>query len=156
MCWPCWSACVRRATMSKRLATLLSQISADTMATSTSSSPKSPTSAATNPTQLPLEPLSFKDGLGDPNCPHCHGLGYLREDVPPGHPNFGRLTPCVCQIDSMSAVQAETVRMAFERSRIFAENPKQWMLLTGTYGSGKTHLAAAIANHCLANGQPVL
>ncbi|MEP7355871.1 MAG: ATP-binding protein, partial [Anaerolineales bacterium] len=120
--------------------------------------------------------------------PHCHGLGYLREDVPPGHPNFGRLTPCVCQIDNMSAVQADklrhdsntetllgktfdtflpdgvspdpairaTVRMAFERSRMFAENPKQWLLLTGTYGSGKTHLAAAIANHCLANGQPVL
>ncbi len=49
-----------------------------------------------------------------------------------------------------------TVRSAHERCRVFAENPEKWILLTGTYGCGKTHLAAAIANHCLAQGQPVL
>ncbi|MBM2849585.1 MAG: hypothetical protein HW418_2527, partial [Anaerolineales bacterium] len=26
-------------------------------------------------------------GDGDPNCPHCHGVGYLRDDLPVGHPN---------------------------------------------------------------------
>ncbi|HET9915439.1 MAG TPA: ATP-binding protein [Anaerolineales bacterium] len=36
-------------------------------------------------------------GLGDPNCPHCGGAGYLRTDVPVGHPNFGRLEICVCR-----------------------------------------------------------
>lgn len=35
--------------------------------------------------------------LGDPNCPHCGGQGYLRSDVPVGHPNFGRLEICVCR-----------------------------------------------------------
>jgi DNA replication protein DnaC len=35
--------------------------------------------------------------LGDPDCPYCHGAGYLRTDVPVGHPNFGRLEICVCR-----------------------------------------------------------
>jgi DNA replication protein DnaC len=48
------------------------------------------------------------------------------------------------------------MRLAFERSRAFAEHPDRWLLLTGTYGCGKTHLAAAIANHLLTAGTPVL
>ena len=35
--------------------------------------------------------------LGDPNCEFCGGVGFLRSDVPLGHPNFGRLEPCVCR-----------------------------------------------------------
>jgi DNA replication protein DnaC len=49
-----------------------------------------------------------------------------------------------------------TVRAAFERCKAFAEKPENWLLLVGTYGCGKTHLAAAIANHSLANGAPAL
>jgi DNA replication protein DnaC len=29
-------------------------------------------------------------------CPLCKGRGWLRFDVPFGHPDFGRLTPCQC------------------------------------------------------------
>jgi DNA replication protein DnaC len=39
---------------------------------------------------------------GDPNCPHCHGVGYLRTDVPVGHPDFGRLQVCVCRRASVT------------------------------------------------------
>jgi DNA replication protein DnaC len=166
--------------MSKKIETLLNtmRISAATMATGPSS------------TMTPSEPLSRRvtDGLGDPDCPHCHGVGFLREDLPPGHPGFGKLRPCVCQIDNLHLQRAAqlreesntetltgktfenflpegvsadpearaTVHAAFERCRVFAEKPEKWLLLTGTYGCGKTHLAAAIANHCLAHGQPVL
>ena len=35
--------------------------------------------------------------LGDPNCPHCGGLGYLRIEVPLGHPDFGKLQICTCR-----------------------------------------------------------
>ena len=35
--------------------------------------------------------------LGDPNCPHCRGLGYLRVDIPLGHPDFGKLQICTCR-----------------------------------------------------------
>ncbi|MBN1147498.1 MAG: ATP-binding protein [Anaerolineales bacterium] len=34
---------------------------------------------------------------GDPQCPYCHGLGYLRQDLPLGHPEFGRLQICSCR-----------------------------------------------------------
>lgn len=128
------------------------------------------------------------DGLGDPDCPQCHGLGYLRDDAPVGHPNFGRLTPCACQLENMQRQKAfqmrqksntdalagktfdnfqpdgigldeisrRTVRAAYELAKAFAEHPQNWLCLVGTYGCGKTHLAAAIANHCLARGKPVL
>ncbi len=48
------------------------------------------------------------------------------------------------------------VRRAFETCRYYAEEPEGWLLLTGTYGCGKTHLAAAIANARIDLGQPVL
>ena len=35
--------------------------------------------------------------LGKPDCEFCGGVGFLRSDVPVGHPNFGRLEPCVCR-----------------------------------------------------------
>ncbi len=41
-------------------------------------------------------PIS-SDLLGDINCPYCHGLGYLRRDLPLGHPDFGKLQICSCR-----------------------------------------------------------
>ena len=37
----------------------------------------------------------------------------------------------------------------------YAENPSGWLVLTGPHGSGKTHLAAAIGNKCIADGHIV-
>jgi DNA replication protein DnaC len=37
----------------------------------------------------------------------------------------------------------------------YAEQPQGWLVLRGGYGTGKTHLAAAIANYRLAAGSPV-
>ncbi|MCP4361649.1 MAG: ATP-binding protein [Chloroflexi bacterium] len=37
------------------------------------------------------------EGLGQPDCPHCGGLGYVIPDVPPVHPNFGRAVTCPCR-----------------------------------------------------------
>jgi len=39
----------------------------------------------------------YNQGAGDPNCPVCHGLGYVREEVEIGHPHFGKVLPCVCR-----------------------------------------------------------
>jgi DNA replication protein DnaC len=47
---------------------------------------------------------------------------------------------------------AEAVAIA-ER---FAGDPSGWLLLTGAHGTGKTHLAAAIANRRIDGGQPAL
>jgi DNA replication protein DnaC len=38
----------------------------------------------------------------------------------------------------------------------YAHNPQGWLVFRGGYGCGKTHLAAAIANHRISNAQPVL
>ncbi|MDO9301486.1 MAG: ATP-binding protein [Anaerolineales bacterium] len=40
--------------------------------------------------------------LGDPNCPHCAGAGYVRFDVPFGHEKFGKLESCVCRAKDMA------------------------------------------------------
>lgn len=52
--------------------------------------------------------------------------------------------------------QSYNLRRAYETCRYFAQDPEGWLLLTGPYGSGKTHLAAAIANARIAQSQPVL
>lgn len=56
----------------------------------------------------------------------------------------------------LSPDKAYNLRRAFETCTYFAEDPEGWLLLTGTYGCGKTHLAAAIANARLAKGQPAV
>jgi DNA replication protein DnaC len=39
--------------------------------------------------------------LGDPDCPHCHGVGYLRRDLPIDHPDFGKLEICTCREEAI-------------------------------------------------------
>ncbi|MBK8986949.1 MAG: ATP-binding protein [Chloroflexi bacterium] len=48
------------------------------------------------------------------------------------------------------------LRMAYDTALDYAKNPQGWLLLKGGYGCGKTHLAAAVANHRLNMGHPVL
>jgi DNA replication protein DnaC len=129
------------------------------------------------------------DRLGDPDCPHCHGLGYVRLEAPLGHPDFGRLEICVCRqadvrsrmrrrlhslsnLDELRHLTFETfnpkgrvglgqqqqsaLQRAFEQSLAFARSRDGWLLLTGGFGVGKTHLAAAIANEAVSLGLPTL
>lgn len=127
--------------------------------------------------------------LGDPDCPHCHGLGYLRRDADPGSPDFGKLDVCVCRkaqvarsvrerlfslshLDELQGLtfdtfktrgrkglgdlQANTLEWAFNRARQYAGVLNGWLLLQGGFGCGKTHLAAAIANFAVGMGVPTL
>jgi DNA replication protein DnaC len=129
------------------------------------------------------------DRAGDPNCPHCHGSGYLRDDLPLDHPEFGRLRICICrqpelhsrirdrlfslsQLDKLEhltfesfnprgrvglgAQQQDSIEKAFNLSQAFAEQRQGWLLLLGGYGVGKTHLAAAVANQAVEQGIPTL
>ncbi len=58
-------------------------------------------------------------------------------------------------IGGPSAVRA-SLRGAYEACYAYAQQPRGWIVLLGGYGSGKTHLAAAIANYNLALGRPVM
>ncbi len=109
----------------------------------------------------------------DPICPICHGAGYLRQDLPVGDPNFGKIVKCRCKekeeaekrrlelgrlarLDSHRDQTFETfdanvpgVQEAYRVARAYADDPQGWLVLSGPVGCGKTHLAAAIANVCL-------
>ena len=56
----------------------------------------------------------------------------------------------------LSSEKAKILISTFNDCRMYAEHPEGWLLLTGAYGCGKTHMAAAIANARLAMGEPVI
>ena len=56
----------------------------------------------------------------------------------------------------LRAAQAESLEYAFNQARHFAQHAQGWLLLSGSYGCGKTHLAAAIANFVVDAGIPTL
>ena len=62
---------------------------------------------------------------------------------------FGTFIP---EPSHLARDRAINLRRAFETCMAYAQNPEGWLLLTGAYGCGKTHLAAAIANLRLAAG----
>ena len=47
----------------------------------------------------------------------------------------------------------ELLKKAYQRCWEFAQKPEGWLVVTGPSGCGKTHLAAAIANQCLAHNR---
>ena len=112
-----------------------------------------------------------------PSCPTCGGAGWLRLDVEVDDPRFGHTIPCSCKAkeieekkmrgllerSNLKAMQNKTFatfivreeqQNAFNRARDFAEHPEGWLVMLGSYGTGKTHLAAAIGNRRLELGQP--
>lgn len=52
----------------------------------------------------------------------------------------------------LGTFQADSLEQAFNTAQNFAGVLTGWLLLTGTYGSGKTHLAAAVANQAVGMG----
>jgi DNA replication protein DnaC len=56
----------------------------------------------------------------------------------------------------LNSIKRRNLREVFEKARGFAPEGNGWLVLKGGYGSGKTHLAAAIANERIGRGDPVL
>ena len=58
--------------------------------------------------------------------------------------------------ENLDKEERAKLESAFKASQKYAEKPQGWLVLQGGYASGKTHLAAAIANHVANKGEPVL
>jgi len=58
--------------------------------------------------------------------------------------------------ENLPATSQRTLEEAFKSAQAFAQDPEGWIIFTGTYGCGKTHLAAAIANYRASQGYPVM
>jgi DNA replication protein DnaC len=54
--------------------------------------------------------ISSTNEQSDDVCPFCGGLGYVRENVPVGHPSFGKLFPCRCKLAEIEQRQMESLR----------------------------------------------
>ncbi len=68
---------------------------------------------------------------------------------------LGRLTfeTFIPEPSHLSSDRTYNLRRAFDTCAYFAQEPEGWLLLTGTFGCGKTHLAAAIANRAFGYGR---
>lgn len=56
----------------------------------------------------------------------------------------------------MTLQERDSLHQAFEVCEEFSRTLEGWLLLEGGYGCGKTHLAAAVANHAVGRGVPTL
>lgn len=152
------------------------------------------------PSAAPTDASSSRADQTDaegPVCPRCGGPGFVRRQLPLGHPDFGRAVACNCAEEETDAERrtrlqrysklGSLTRYTFARlvprpqasggagvslagperperyyedlvqiARAFAAQPEGWLVLTGESGSGKTHVAAAIANDVVSRGQPAL
>ncbi len=105
-------------------------------------------------------------------------MGYITRNVPVGHPDFGKAVLCSCQhaeatvrrarklrkvsnlagyihltFDNFSVKENDTtLRPAAESAYRFTEDLEGWLVFQGSYGTGKTHLAAAIGNRLIELG----
>ena len=125
----------------------------------------------------PLPPELLASSAGGEMCPRCGGLGWYRQALPVGHPQFGVPVRCACRKAEDDAARAARAmrasnlceemrsltfagfvasresREAWVAMQRFAEEPAGWLVLNGGVGCGKTHLLAACANELLARGR---
>ena len=102
-------------------------------------------------------------GYGDPDCPVCHGVGYLRQDLPISDPNFGKIWKCdcmkqvswdddlgisreeACEYNWDEYMQTEAVKVMRRHYDKVLEVGHGWLYFHGEPGNGKSIMARACA-----------
>lgn len=117
--------------------------------------------------------------LGDPACPDCKGVGYLRLELPIGHPLFGKIFECECAHGKGEAIRAEKmakasqlsagdldlrfskitrgpITPAIEAGRKLIADGGGWLYLWGNVGTGKTLFGRTFVAECLRSRKPAV
>lgn len=126
------------------------------------------------------------DDVNIPDCPICHGAGFVHPMSLSGETDFTRIVPCECakeevQKNRLSQLQKYSnlgvlmsltfdsllpdgrqrkgktqyiFRSTYETAKIYASDPRGWLIIIGPNGCGKTHLSCAIANYRINAGYP--
>ena len=131
--------------------------------------------APCRPSTPPRSSAGAPAGPEEAVCPTCHGVGWLRQDLPFEHPQWGKLVPCddcgvvhrrrIARFDRYSSRRGRALRQSFDNfclggsaapageafnaALAFAAEPRGWLVIHGPKGSGKSHLAAAITNYLI-------
>lgn len=108
---------------------------------------------------LPSEPTPLEQRQNDlaltpevPLCPNCLGTHFVRLDVEMGDPRFGKALPCPDCLPATDTFETFKPVPGTERALTLAKEyaagklTTPWLVLLGMYGTGKTHLARAIAH----------
>ncbi|MFQ3660342.1 MAG: ATP-binding protein [Anaerolineae bacterium] len=170
----------------KPLRALTSKMASDLSAANTPTSSNPDFSQPVDYDDQPALIRCFDPQQPDQPCPICKGMGLITLDVLPGDPRFGKALPCpnrppdpdrvnvIRRLGNLEALADRTfenfivarrgyaqehidsLTLALRQSALYAGSPKGWMLFEGSYGTGKTHLAAAIGNVRLAEGDTVV
>lgn len=90
--------------------------------------------------------ISAPDYRVDAEAGNASGLSTLRLHEDKRFDNFDT------RRNELTGQERSGLKKIYEVCLAYAQEPTGWIVLNGTYGVGKTHLAAAIANYRLAKG----
>lgn len=99
-------------------------------------------------TDVRINAPDYRRPLDDTGHPELSSLDLMANKT---FGSFEDRTGVGLQVDELKSLQK-----ALKAAHAFAERPKGWLVFMGGYGSGKTHLAAAIANYRAGLGDPPL
>ena len=99
-------------------------------------------------TQSRISAPDFRRPMADAGHPELSSLDLLSNRT---FENFS-----LRKDEELETQALKSLKEAYEAAQNYALKPRGWLILTGDYADGKTHLAAAIANHRAELGDPPL